>query len=142
VSGALTLAAKAAGALPEEFCGFCDHHESAHEYLGAGQEVPCVECVAERCVRAESLRTLPVQGPVGAPFRPGDRFRWRSGNGRVVRTGTILEWNVPYPNTRSGHWYVEVDPLPKPRGARVLKRNPWDGFRTWMDADEFERVTS
>lgn len=89
---------------------------------------------------ARRLADLPVQGPAGAPFRPGDRFRMVSGNGQVVRTGTILQWDVPFPNTRPGHWYVEVDPLPRPPGARVRKHDPWDGFRTWFDADQLERV--
>lgn len=87
------------------------------------------------------LRASPVQGPAGAPFRPGDRFRWTSGNGLAVRTGTILEWQ-PFIEGSSlarrswGSWFVEVDPLPRPAGARERKRNPWDGFRTWFSGDE------
>lgn len=90
-----------------------------------------------------------IEGPAGAPFRPGDRFRWTSGNGLTVRTGTILEWQ-PYvagsvlAAKRWGSWYVDVEPLPKPRGVRARKHNPWDGFRTWFTGDEMglvERVT-
>ena len=89
--------------------------------------------------------TGPVQGPAGAPFRPGDRFRWLSRNGLVTRTGTVVEWQPFVAGTvlagRSwGSWLIEVDPLPKPKGARSRKCNPWDGFRTWTVGDELERV--
>jgi hypothetical protein len=90
--------------------------------------------------------TGPVQGPAGAPFLPGDRFRWTATNG-TVRTGTIIEWqghiSPRYERLYGwGSWFVEVDPLPTPRGARPRKHNPWDGFRTWFDADRLERVAS
>lgn len=94
---------------------------------------------------AGALHASPVQGPVGAPFRPGDRFRWTSGNGLTVRTGTILEWQPFLPGSvlaakRWGSWFVDVEPLPKPRGARTRKHNPWDGFRTWFTGDEMGLV--
>lgn len=100
-------------------------------------------------VRSEMVLGPRIEGPAGAPFRPGDRFRWTSGNGLTVRTGTILEWQ-PYvagsvlAAKRWGSWYVDVEPLPKPRGVRARKHNPWDGFRTWFTGDEMglvERVT-
>lgn len=93
-----------------------------------------------------AVREDPAQGPAGAPFKPGDRFRWTSGNGQTVRTGTMIKWN-PYPGRLlpawPGQWLVEIDPLPKPKGARPLKAgNPWDGFRTWFrpDMPRLERV--
>lgn len=71
-----------------------------------------------------SLHASPVQGPVGAPFRPGDRFRWTGDDG-TVQTGKILLLSAD-----GVRWVVDVD---------ADERSP-RGYRTWFDPDMMVRV--
>ncbi|WP_426513145.1 hypothetical protein ACPPVO_22465 [Dactylosporangium sp. McL0621] len=55
-------------------------------------------------------------------WQVGDRFALRSGDGRVVRHGTLLEWHE-----REQHWFLRVDAEPHPTAGHQM-----DGFETWL----------
>lgn len=52
----------------------------------------------------------------------GDRFALRSGDGRVVRHGTLLEWHE-----REQHWFLRVDAEMHPTGGYEMA-----GYETWL----------
>lgn len=52
----------------------------------------------------------------------GDRFALRSGDGRVVRHGTLLEWHE-----REQHWYLSVDAELHPTAGHEM-----GGYNTWL----------
>jgi hypothetical protein len=52
----------------------------------------------------------------------GDRFALRSGDGQVVRHGTLLEWRE-----REQHWFLRVGAEPHPTAGYEM-----DGFETWL----------
>ncbi|GAA2347368.1 hypothetical protein [Dactylosporangium salmoneum] len=61
--------------------------------------------------------------PVAAcDIRPGDRFALRSGDGRTVRHGTLLEWVE-----REQHWFLRIDAEPHPTAGYEM-----GGFETWL----------
>jgi hypothetical protein len=58
--------------------------------------------------------------PIG--WHVGDRFALRSGDGRVVRHGTLLERRE-----REQHWFLRVDAEPHPTGGHEMA-----GYETWL----------
>jgi hypothetical protein len=55
-------------------------------------------------------------------WHAGDRFALRSGDGRVVRHGTLLEWIE-----QEQHWFLRVDAEPHPTGGYEM-----GGYETWL----------
>jgi hypothetical protein len=54
-------------------------------------------------------------------WRVGDRFALRSGDGKIVRHGELLEWCEA-----EQHWYLRVDPETHPDGYEM------GGYKTWL----------
>lgn len=57
-------------------------------------------------------------------WKVGDRFALRSGNGQLVRHGTLLEL------MDNGNWFLEVDTELHPVHYYVM-----NGFKTWLPAE-------
>lgn len=55
-------------------------------------------------------------------WQANDRFALRSGDGRVVRHGTLLEWHE-----REQHWFLRVDAEMHPIGGHEMA-----GYETWL----------
>lgn len=55
-------------------------------------------------------------------WQVNDRFALRSGDGRVVRHGTLLEWVE-----REQHWHLSVDAEMHPAGGYEM-----GGYSTWL----------
>lgn len=63
-------------------------------------------------------------------FKPGDPFLLPAGNGKLVRTGTILGWQSLIrvgQDTDDGSWFVEVDPIPETENAPAA-----EGWKSWF----------
>jgi hypothetical protein len=61
-------------------------------------------------------------------FKPGDRFLLPAGNGKLVRTGTILSWQNPINPRSEGSWFVEVDAIPEAPGITPAA----EGWKSWF----------
>jgi hypothetical protein len=79
------------------------------------------------------VETTTVTRPPDITFKPGDRFLLPAGNGRVVRTGSILEWAPPVSLVGRGQWFVEIDPDPS---------LPCAGYKTWFTPDRLLPTTA
>lgn len=55
-------------------------------------------------------------------WQVNDRFALRSGDGRVVRHGTLLEWHE-----KEQHWLLRVDAEMHPTGGCQMA-----GYQTWL----------
>lgn len=79
------------------------------------------------------METTTVTRPPDITFKPGDRFLFPAGNGKVVRTGSILEWAPPVSLVGRGQWFVEIDPDPS---------LPCAGYKTWFTPDRLLPTTA
>lgn len=70
---------------------------------------------------ARDVTLVGVADPID--WKAGDRFAWRSGNGQVVRHGTLLKLED------NGNWFLRVDAEPHPSGYDM------EGYETWLPTE-------